>query len=475
MSYKSCIVLLLLSVLPSSWAQDELQPDVQERIADVVVESQPPNVQASMTDSKVLAAIEQSQQYYDQAFAYYRDGKPRKARSSIKKAYKLIALLSADEDVSQQLRSDFLSMTDKLRSLESAKSSGQATALDASDEELAKASMAAKVVAKDVQVHTIPVDPSNPVTRQYLAYYMSEKKKDVVLKAFERSGRYREIIESELKVQGLPKELLYLVMVESEFNPKAYSRAGAAGLWQLMPATARKLGLKVNYWVDERFDPELATRAALKYLKELHSWFDDWHLALAAYNRGEHGIGRDLQWSKATAFAVLSDANAMPQETRHFVPKFMACVILGENLKDYGLNPVFETSEGYDEVALEKSLDLSIAATSADTDLETIKRLNPSVRAWCTPAKTPGFIFRVPKGKKDSFLAKLSLVKDWNPTPDLVKYRVQKNDALSLIAKRYQTTVEAIKRDNSISNARSIRAGQILKIRPGKRYAESRN
>ena len=117
MSYKSCIVLLLLSVLPSSWAQDELQPDVQERIADVVVESQPPNVQASMTDSKVLAAIEQSQQYYDQAFAYYRDGKPRKARSSIKKAYKLIALLSADEDVSQQLRSDFLSMTDKLRSL----------------------------------------------------------------------------------------------------------------------------------------------------------------------------------------------------------------------------------------------------------------------------------------------------------------------------------------------------------------------
>ena len=279
------------------------------------------------------------------------------------------------------------------------------------------------------------------------------------------------MILAELKKKGLPPELFYLVMVESEYKLDAVSPSGAAGLWQFMPGTARKYGLEVSYWVDERYDPVKSTRAAVQYLSDLYQWFGDWELALAAYNRGEGGIGRDLQFSRSTDFGSLAGRNALPQETHHYVPKFMACVMIGRNPGKYGLRPKYETPEAFDEVSLPRDLDLGVAAKCAGTTEGVLRRLNPELRSWCTPKDRPAFALRLPAGTKDAFSAELAKVTDWNPGPTMVRYRVKRGDSLGRIAKTYHTTVKAILETNKLRSARRITPGITLLIKPGRSSA----
>lgn len=461
------VLTVLLSGAP--WAMAPAEASLEQPQPATVSESV--NGTAAPSGEMTLA-LEKAQKFYDEALALFKEGKSRQGNSRLRKAFAELAYILAREEFYEDARSDFESIVDKLKAIENAKTSESSSLLEVPEEELAVATATPAVMPKFAKMYTITVDPANALTQKFLGFYTSERRREVVAKALARSGRYREMILNELKNEGLPSELFYLVMVESEFNAKAYSRAGAAGLWQLMPATARKLGLKVNYWLDERFDPQKSTKAALRYLKELYHWFDDWHLALAAYNRGEHGIGRDLQYTRATDFTEVAAAQAPPMETRHFVPKFMACVLLGENPRDYGFYPRYETPEPYEEVAIDKPLDLKIAAQCAGANEETLRRLNPAVRAWCTPKGHPNFILRVPAGSRQSFLQNLAQVKDWNPRPDVLRYRVQRGDALSVIARRYKTTVAQIKQENNLSNTRFIRAGQVLRIRPGRQYYE---
>jgi membrane-bound lytic murein transglycosylase D len=260
-------------------------------------------------------------------------------------------------------------------------------------------------------------------------------------------------------------------VVESLYNVNDLSRAGALGLWQFMPQSARGFGLKVNYWVDERKDPEKSTDAAMQYLRDLYLMFDDWHLALAAYNRGEFGLGRDMHFSQAVNIKQFKDRKAVPTETEKYVPQFMAVTLIADNAKQYGYNIKFERPLEFDEVAINNVIDLKIVAECAKTSVETIHELNPSIMAWCTPPNYPDFVLKLPKGTKDMFLVNVALVKDLNPSRGFVKYKVKKGDWIEKIANKHHTTVRTIKEDNKqLQGKKYLRIGQILIIRPGKKY-----
>jgi membrane-bound lytic murein transglycosylase D len=315
---------------------------------------------------------------------------------------------------------------------------------------------------------TLP--PDDPLVQKYVALYKGPLK-DRTQAALDRMALHQEMILKALRAEGLPEELLYLPIVESEYQPFAVSRAGAVGMWQFMPTTARYAGLKVNYWIDERRDPVKSTKAALKVLKSLFEWFDDWSLALAAYNRGMYGIQRDLEFTRSADFNALSKRQGIPKETEHYVPKMMAISLIAQDFKAHGLRaPDPRRRPAPDDVVLEKPLDLKVAAAAAKTTEDVIRELNPSVRLWCTPQNESQFVFRVPAGTKERFLEALAQIKDWTPSPGVVKYKVQRGDVLGRIAQKYRTTASAIQRDNKITNPNRVRPGQVLVIRPGRGF-----
>jgi len=416
-------------------------------------------------DAQAVAALARTDALYKEALDDFHDGKFYVGRAAMKRAFDSLVDGIDDDNLPAALRPEFGAMLYKIRNWQSLEASTPtASGLDVSEDALRAAASASTTTIK---MRDVRVDADNPITQKFLAIY-TKQRPATVEEALARSGRYRDMILSELHKKGLPADLFYLVMVESEYRVDAVSSSGAAGLWQFMPGTARKYGLEVSYWVDERFDPEKSTHAAVQYLSDLYQWFGDWELALAAYNRGEGGIGRDLQYSRSTDFDALAGRKVLPEETHHYVPKFMACVLIGKNPSKYGLHPKYESPEPYDEVKIPRDLDLGVAAKCAGTTDAVIKRLNPELRSWCTPKDRPDFTLRLPAGTKDAFAAALAQVADWNPGPALVRYRVRRGDSLGKIAKLNHTTVKSILETNKLKSSRLIHPGMTLLIKPGR-------
>jgi membrane-bound lytic murein transglycosylase D len=271
---------------------------------------------------------------------------------------------------------------------------------------------------------------------------------------------------------NLPEELLYLPIVESLYNINAVSRTGAVGLWQIMAHRGRALGLQINYWVDERKDPEKSTKAACLYLKQLYLMLNDWHLALAAYNRGEYGLIRDMKFSNASNISEMINRNAIPKETQNYVPQFIAVATIAKDLKLYDFSDLkYAPPLKYDVYYTNKVIDLKIVASCANTTLEEIKKLNPALQAWSTPSGYSNFALKIPYGSKDLFLENLSKVKDLNPSPGFVKHKVIKGEYLEKIASKYKTLPKEIYKDNpTLLKHKYLKPGQTLIIRPGRKY-----
>jgi membrane-bound lytic murein transglycosylase D len=274
-----------------------------------------------------------------------------------------------------------------------------------------------------------------------------------------RKSRYEELVHKKLEARGMPKDLIYLAMVESGFNPKAWSKASAAGMWQFISGTGRRYGLMDDWWCDPRRDPMLATDAALEYLNDLHDEFQDWHLAMAAYNCGEGKIRRFLNQDSARGYWQMP----LPQETRFYVPKILAAMIIGHNPERYGFhieNP--EPAIAFDTVTINHCLTIAIIAKSAGVSQDTILSLNPSLRRWCTPPNRTGHVLYLPTGTRETFcrnyeqLDKTTLV-NWR------HHIVAKGENISAIASKYRVSVAAINATNKIKGNR-LRKGQSLLI-----------
>jgi membrane-bound lytic murein transglycosylase D len=251
-------------------------------------------------------------------------------------------------------------------------------------------------------------------------------------------------------------------MIESGLNPKAYSKAAANGMWQFIYSTGKLYGLERNWYIDERRDPEKATRAACAYLTDLYDEFDNWYLALSAYNAGEGRVRRATRIHQTSDFWQL---HSLPRETRNYVPYFLAATIIAENREKYGFynkekkNPSYD----YDIVSIEKSADLTVLARSAETTYKKLRDLNSELRQSATPTK--GYALKIPKGKKDIFMANYNaLPENERFAPQFVTHKVRNGESLWTIAKKYRISVHDLAAVNKVRNRSMIRIGQKLTI-----------
>jgi peptidoglycan lytic transglycosylase D len=305
---------------------------------------------------------------------------------------------------------------------------------------------------------------SHPKVRYFINYYSKRGKRDFE-KILARSGKYMPMIAKVLSDESLPEELVYLALIESSFLSSSTSSQGAAGLWQFVPSTARLYGLRIDSWVDERRDPEKSTRAAVAYLKDLHSYFGRWYLATAAYNAGQGAIDRAMQQSGAKDFWTLDRKAQLSEETRNFVPKFVAVAIIATNPQKYGFVDLqYESPLEYEEVEITRSVRLGTLAEMADSDVSTIRELNPALLHNATPPADARFIVKLPVGKSLIFAkAYETSSEQGTQTAQSITHEVKKGETLYLIARRYGQEVSALMRLNGLTTAR-LQIGQRLKI-----------
>jgi len=303
----------------------------------------------------------------------------------------------------------------------------------------------------------------NGKVEQFLKYYQTRGRK-VFSRWLARSKRYIPLMKELLREKGLPEDLVYLALIESGYNPRAYSRRKAMGLWQFMYHTGRRYGLKVDWWIDERRDPVKSTIAAARYLKHLYDRFECWYLAAAGYNAGEGKIQRAVKRYKTEDFWELTKYRYLKSETKNFIPKMIAAALIAKNPEEYGFSDIsYEEPIRFETVKVPDATDLRVIAKASRSTYEELKRLNPELRRWCTPPNYPDYELKLPYGKREIFLRNFSKI----PPSKRVTFRrhvVRSGETLSHIALRYRTDMRAIMRMNRIRNLHSIRAGRSLII-----------
>lgn len=307
-------------------------------------------------------------------------------------------------------------------------------------------------VTYDVPIHW------NAQVEESIRFFQTESQ-HVFSTWLSRSGRYIAMMRRIFREYGLPEDLVYMALIESGFNPDAYSWAHAAGPWQFISSTAKLYGLKRDWWLDERRDPEKSTRAAARYLQDLYEEFYSWPLALAAYNCGEKRVEKAIKRAKTTNFWQLN----LPRQTRNYIPLFMAATIIAKSPETYGFSVEYEKPLEYDLVEIEECTDLRVAARCCGVTYDQVKLLNPELRRWCTPPNCSSYRLKIPRGSQATFLKNYALV----PTSEKItweRHRIKRGETLSGIARRYGTSVSAIKEANSLRSSHRIIAGKYLLI-----------
>lgn len=313
----------------------------------------------------------------------------------------------------------------------------------------------------------------NSYVENVLRFYQTKGRK-VFSKWLERAEEAIPYYSALLREEGMPEEIVYLAMVESGFSSIAYSRSHASGPWQFIASTARIYGLEVNYWYDERRDPEISTRAACQYLKNLYDEFNDWYLAFAAYNCGERRVERAIRRSGVTDYWQIR--RHLPRQTREYVPSYLAARIICQNPAQYGFDDLNHRFPVETELApVDGCVDLRDIAQCAEADYELIKALNPALKRGCTPPSARNFQVRIPKGRADTFVEKIVEAPRLEKS-ELLQHRIRRGEALSTIAAKYGVSMRSIMEipENKLLNPHKIRAGQYLFVPLREGYAASR-
>ena len=304
----------------------------------------------------------------------------------------------------------------------------------------------------------IPLDLSDPVLG-FVHYFSTPRGRNTLITGLRRSGRYRPLIERIFAEEGVPQELVYLAQAESGFLPRAISYKKAVGMWQFIADTGAIYELDRTASYDERFDPEKATRAAARYLKDLYARYGDWYLAIAAYNCGAGAVDRAVERTGYADYWELVKRHALPRETSNYVPIIVAMTIMGKNPKDYGLEDVVPDSPiEYDTIRLTAPTNLNLVADATLQPVSVIRDLNPALLSSVAPA---GYEAHVPKGSAEDARVALESV----PANNRQAWRlhhVEAGDTIATIAKSYHLAPERIVAVNS--QADSIEAGDTLLI-----------
>ena len=311
-------------------------------------------------------------------------------------------------------------------------------------------SIKAKAQAELANTHSdLPLMLTDPVV-SYINYF-STRGHGTIERALIRRGRYSDMISRIFREEGVPQDLMFLAQAESGFQPLALSRMGARGMWQFMPWDGVHAGLQHNWWVDERQDPEKATRAAARLLKDLFNQFGDWYLAMAAYNSGPGTVQRAVQRTGYADFWELYRRNVLPGETRNYVPIILAMTIMAKNPTQYGLDHLLLDSPlVFDTVRIRYPIDLRLVAECTDSSTAVLQELNPSLLRMTTP-KDMDFDLHLPRGIAEKFTRAVEAI------PEEMRvywryHRVERGETLGEIARRYHTTATAIAEANNLED-----------------------
>lgn len=304
--------------------------------------------------------------------------------------------------------------------------------------------------------YNLPITWNERVLRA--VYVFTSRKEATIERWLSRANHYLPFMKALLADSGLPTDLAYLPLIESGYNPRAYSYAHASGIWQFIPSTGRLYGLRSGYWLDERRDPIKSTKSAIAYLKKLHGDFGDWYLALAAYNCGENCVSRAVARANSNDFWELS----LPRQTMDYVPKFLAALMVAKNPHCFGFDiPAVDTFD-LDTVTVDDCVDLNVISEGIEVPFEELREINPHIRRFCTPPDASGVTLYLPRDKGEVFTAFHETLTEEDKVR-WYRYRIRRGDNLIGIARRFRISVPAMKSINELRSSRIV-AGRYLLI-----------
>ena len=309
--------------------------------------------------------------------------------------------------------------------------------------------------------HDLPLTVNASVL-QYLSYFSTTKGRATVAHGLDRSGRYNEMVRRVLKEEGVPQDLMYLAQAESAFQPSAVSKAGARGLWQFMPFRGEEYDLDRTFWVDERSDPEKATRAAARHMRDLYDMFGDWYLVMAAYNAGPMNVVKAVERTGYADFWELSRLHALPKQTQNYVPIIIALALVGKDPAMYGVEVAPEKPAVVDVIYPKHSIDLHLVADATGADIDDLRQMNPELLRNVTP-NDANFELKLPAGYGEKFQDAISQV----PQDKWTSWRLHKvepGESLSDVARHYRVTVPAIELANHLELHATVPPGFMLNI-----------
>jgi len=291
-----------------------------------------------------------------------------------------------------------------------------------------------------------------------LSYYIRSKP-GTINRWLERASFYLPVMKQMFADSGLPQDLAYLPLIESGFNAQAYSRARAAGIWQFIASTGNLYGLRHSYWFDERRDPLKSTASAIRYLKKLYGDFGNWHLALAAYNCGEGGVGRAIAKSGTTDYWELP----LPKETKNYVPCYLAALTIAKNPDLFNFTPDSTNTFTFDTVQVSECVDMRDIADELCISFDDLKKNNPHITHWCTPPDVSNVRLYLPVGTAEQFACYIESLPDEKKVK-WYAYKVRRGDTPQSVARRFKVSVDAIREINQMTKKSRITAGKMLYI-----------
>ena len=306
----------------------------------------------------------------------------------------------------------------------------------------------------------------NDAVHYFIRYFTTEKRK-IFANWLRRSKRYVPMIKEILREHGLPEDLIYVAMIESGFNPKAYSSMKACGPWQFIYETGGRYGLRVNHWVDERRDPEKSTVAAALYLKDLFNQFGCWYLAAAAYNAGEKRIERSVEKHETGDFWELMKYNTLPRETREYIPRLLAAAIIAKDPERFGFTGInYDQPIRFVNEKVPGGTPLEVVAKAASTDVTTIRALNPEILTGITPPDVDEYAIKLPEWiERDKFREELKIALETEKkVQEVTTYTLKKRDSLAAVMKRYEVDYKDLRLVNACDQELKARPGMVIYI-----------
>lgn len=432
--------------------------------ADIIIEDN------SSLRSDIREALGESESYYTDGVIYYQQNSLDSSQAAFEAALLVLSELEFDaeyfpteaqwmETLLKEIESDYrlTLMTSGVLYSEGSAAAFRDLFSDIKNFKDLKESGKFHHFEKDSVVYDVPI-VFNEKVENSLAYLQTVAH-DTFEKYLSRSGRYMPLMEQILREEGIPHDIVYLPLIESGFNPHAYSYARAVGFWQFIYATGKRYGMKRNWWYDERRDFEKSTRAAARYLKDLHDEFDSWELALASYNGGEGRVRREIRKRKTRDFWKLK----LLKQTRNYVPLFMAAVIIAKQPEKYGFFPTYEKPISWETVEVSKCMTFGNISAKSGISVVDLELLNPELLRGATPPNYKNYKLKVPVGTKDKLLAAYAEIPSEKNT-NWVRHRIRRGETVSTIARKYGVSMSSIIAANDIKRPYRIYSGHTLMV-----------